>query len=70
MERKIVDYCRELTITNIDALPRGTGSGLLLAVESIYAGEYIAKRWLRKLPATMGRCEVVIRFGSVSGVTK
>lgn len=63
MDRKIVDYNKDtVKITNLGALPKGLGAQWLLAVESPYDGEYVAKRWLRKLPATTGRCEVVIRF--------
>jgi hypothetical protein len=63
--RTIIDYDREtITIRNLDALPRGLGASLLLVVESPYAGEYVAKRWLRKMPATTERCHAVIRFGN------
>ena len=60
--RTIIDYSPEITVTNLDALPRGTGAAYLLAIESIYYGEYIAKRWTRKMPATTARGEVLIRF--------
>ena len=60
--RTIIDYDPGLQITNLEALPRGTGCRYLLAVESPYAGEYIAKRWLRSMPPTTGRCECVIRM--------
>lgn len=60
--RTIIDYHAALTITNLDALPRGTGAPYLLVVESPYPGEYIAKRWLSKMPASTARCEAVIRF--------
>jgi hypothetical protein len=60
--RKIVDYHPELKIANTDQLPKGLGAKLMLAVESPYPGEYIAKRWLRKMPENTGRGEVVIRF--------
>lgn len=60
--RTIIDYSPEVKITNLDAMPRGTGASYLLAIESPYAGEYAAKRWLRKMPATTKRPEVIIRF--------
>ena len=61
--RNIVDYDRiAVTIRNLDALPRGLNAPLLLAIESPYRGEYVAKRWLRKMPANTAACEVVIRF--------
>lgn len=62
MERKIVDFEPDLTITNLDQLPRGTGAPYLLVVDSPYPGEYVAKRWIRNLPATTQRGETVIRF--------
>ena len=59
----IIDFDREsVTITNLDALPAGTGARLLLVLESPYYGEYVAKRWLRKLPQTVKRIERIIRF--------
>lgn len=61
--RSIIDYCKDRdTITNLDALPRGLGCKLLLVIDSPYDYEYVAKRWLHKMPATTGRCEHVIRF--------
>lgn len=61
--RTIIDYDREsVKLTNLNSLPRGTGCKFLLAIESPYPGEYAAKRWLRKMPSTTNRCEVVIRF--------
>ena len=60
--RTIVDYEPALSITNLDALPRGIGCKYLLAIESHYYGEYIAKQWKRKMPDTTQRGEVVIRF--------
>ena len=62
MARTIIDYCREVKISNVEALPRGLGARYMLAIMSIYDGEYIAKRWLRKMPGTTARGEVVIRF--------
>lgn len=58
----LVDYDPALKITNIEALPSGTGARYLLVIESPYYGEYIAKRWLRKLPASVSRIERIIRF--------
>ena len=61
----IVDYCPEITITNTDSLPAGTGCQYLLVIESPYAYQYIAKRWLRKLPQSVKRTERIVRFGAV-----
>lgn len=60
--RSIIDFSPELVIRNLDALPRGTGCRFLLVIESPFPNEYVAKRWLRKLPATTARCEHVVRF--------
>lgn len=60
--RHIIDYSPELKITNLDALPRGTGCKFLLVIESPHCGEYVAKRWLRKMPESTRRCEAVVRF--------
>lgn len=69
--RSVIDYCREsMTVTNIDQLPRGLGCSLLLVIESPYPNEYVAKRWLRKMPATTKRCEHVLRIGSDKPTTK
>ncbi len=62
MARTIIDNSPELRITNTDQLPRGLGCRFLLVLESPYPGEYIAKRWLRKMPATTARCEAVVRL--------
>ena len=58
----LIDYDPEIKITNIESLPSGTGARYLLVVESPYYGEYIAKKWLRKLPASVSRIERIIRF--------
>lgn len=60
--RRIIDYHRELRITNLESLPAGTGARYLLAIESIYDGEFIAKQWKRVIPQTTKRGEVIIRF--------
>ena len=60
--RKIIDYTPELTIKNTEQLPRGLGCRLLLVLESPYPGEYVAKRWLHKMPATTARCEAIVRM--------
>ena len=60
--RTIIDLCPEVKLTNMEAMPKGLGCRLLLAIESPYPNEYMAKRWLRKMPTTTKRCEVVIRF--------
>lgn len=58
-----IDYSPEaVKVTNLDALPKGTGCKYLLVIESPYFGEYVAKQWLRKMPSTTKRCEAVIRF--------
>ena len=58
----LIDYDPEIKITNIESLPSGTGARYLLVVESPYYGEYIAKKWLRKLPASVSRIERIVRF--------
>lgn len=58
----LIDYDPALKVTNIESLPSGTGARYLLVVESPYYGEYIAKRWLRKLPRSVSRIERIIRF--------
>jgi hypothetical protein len=61
--RSIIDYDREsIKIANLEALPRGLGCSMLLVIESPYPGEYVAKRWLRKMPRTTARGEHVIRL--------
>ncbi len=61
--RQIVDYDREtMTITNLDQLPGGLGCKLLLVINSPYFGEYVAKRWLRKMPLSTRRGESVVRL--------
>ncbi len=59
----IIDYDREATkIMNTESLPRGLNAPFLLVVLSPYDGVYIAKRWLRKLPARVSNVERIIRF--------
>ena len=58
----LIDYDPALKVTNIESLPSGTGARYLLVVESPYCGEYIAKKWLRKLSASVSRIERIIRF--------
>jgi len=61
--RRIIDYDREATkITNLDQLPSGLGLNLLLVIDSPYEGVYIAKRWLRKMPATTRQGEAIVRL--------
>lgn len=62
--RKIIDYNPQILVTNLEQLPKGTGSRFLLTIEGIYEQpkEYIAKRWLRKLPEHTNRGEAIIRF--------
>lgn len=65
MDREIVDYNpNEHTVTNLDQLAKGTGCPYLLAIASPYPGQFIAKRWLRTLPASSSRIEVILRFGN------
>ena len=58
----MIDYSPELTITNLDALPRGTGASYLLVIESPYANEYVAKAWKRVLPKNIACCEWIVQF--------
>lgn len=61
-KRNIVDYDREtMTITNLDYLRGGLGCRLLLVIDSPFADEYIAKRWLRKMPTSTARGETILR---------
>ena len=61
--RTIIDYDKNsVKVVNLAALPAGTGARYLLAIESPYPGEYVAKAWKRKMPASTGRGEVIIRF--------
>ena len=60
--RSILDYDRaSMRITNLEHLPRGIGARLLLVIDSPYAGEYVAVRWLRKMPTTTRRLHHVLR---------
>lgn len=60
---KIIDYCPEsVKVDNLDALPRGAGCQYLVVIDSPYDHEYIAKRWARVMPKSLGRAERVIRF--------
>jgi len=45
---KVIDNNKELVVTNLDQLPRGTGAKYLEVIES-HCGTYIAKQWRRKL---------------------
>jgi hypothetical protein len=61
--RTIVDYDKNRdVIRNLDALPGGLGCKYLLAIESPYPCEYVAKQWKRKMPANTNRGEVIIRI--------
>lgn len=61
--RSIIDYDpASVKIKNLESLPRGLNCPFLLVIESPYYGEYVAKRWLRKMPATTKQLEHVIRF--------
>lgn len=56
-----IDYHKELTIKNLDALPAGLNCRWLIVIPSPYANEFVAKRWARK-PPTLKSGEQVIRF--------
>ena len=61
--KNIIDYERDnMTIKNLNQLPRGLGAKLLLVIDSPYPGEYIAKRWLRKMPTSTARGESILRL--------
>ena len=60
--RSIIDYCNDLKITNLDQLPKGLGCNLLLVIESPYPNQYVAVRWLRKMPSKTQRCYHVVRL--------
>ena len=61
--RSIIDYDKERdTITNMAAMSRGRGCKMLLVIDSPYVHEYVALRWLRKLPAATARCQHVVRL--------
>ncbi len=63
--KSLIDYPKNkesITITNLDHLPHGAGCGYLLVIESPYPGEYIAEKWLRKLPQSCPNHKRVIRF--------
>lgn len=63
--QSIIDYTpnkESIKITNLDALPAGTGCPYLLVIESLYADTYIAERWMRKLPRSIPTNKRIIRF--------
>ena len=49
-------------IHNLEALPHGTGCAYLLVITGQYDNEYIAKRWMRKLPNSVHQNERIVRF--------
>jgi len=54
MKQKVIKNRRELKVANLEHLARGLGARYLEVIESHRAGEYIAKQWRRKLPASGG----------------
>ncbi len=61
--RSIIDYDpNETKIMNLNQLPGGLGLKLLLVINSPHDGIYVAKRWLRKMPATTRSGEHVVRL--------
>jgi hypothetical protein len=64
MARRIVDYNRNIKILNTEQLPKGLGCKLLLCETPHYTEpeEYIANRWLRKMPENTRPGQVVVRF--------
>ncbi len=61
---RTIDYGPEVRITNLDALPRGTGARYLIVLESPYAGVYVAKACTWRRPRTLKRCEWLVRLAS------
>lgn len=60
---RIIDYrAGETKILELHRLRAGLRRRLLLVIDSPYDGVYIAKRWLRKLPAKTRRNETIIRL--------
>ena len=57
----IVPYTKDLHVTNIEQLPRGTGAKYLIAIRA-NNDVLIAKSWSRKLPKVIHPNEVIIRF--------
>ena len=55
---KLIQYRRDLKITNLDQLPMGTGAGYLECIED-HLGGLIAKRWLRVLSSAAPNSVVV-----------
>lgn len=60
--RSIIDYNPDLKINNLEQLPKGLGCNLLLVIESPYPNEYVAVRWLRKMPEKTKRCHHIVRL--------
>lgn len=58
----VLYHTRDMRITNLDALPAGTGCPYLVVIESHRMSEYVARRWLRKMPSALKRGELLIRF--------
>ena len=49
-------------VHNLESLPHGTGCPYLLVITGQFDNEYIAKRWMRKLPSFVHNNERIIRF--------
>lgn len=60
----LIDNCNipPGAITNLNVLPLGTGCPYLLVITGQFDDQYIAKRWLRKLPRFVHCTERIIRF--------
>lgn len=59
---QVINYNNSMTVSNLDSLPAGRGCQFLLVIEGIKEDHYIAKRWMRKVPAVILPVERVIRF--------
>lgn len=58
----VIDYKPDLKIRNLEQLSAGTGCKFLSVINSTIPGEFIAKRWHRKLPVRFPANETIIRF--------
>ena len=56
---KIIKYHRNLVVTNIEQLPRGTGAKYLECLQDDLHGVLIAKQW-RNNPARASKDSVII----------
>ena len=58
----VISYSREIKITNLDQLARGTGARYIEVVDSHVPGEYVAVQWRRRLPVSVMTGHKFIRF--------